>query len=267
MIDPIVAYFPTLLYGLALLLAGFDLWNDVRWLRFAALTLVGVGLVARIVTLLEPGFCPLTAGGSGMVIALFLALYGIISHQGERDQRAKTTSLIGLVMLLDLSGQLFGEPARAVPPPPKERALGELHGGLVLLAYACFLIGAIYSALYLVLYRHMKRRRIGFWFDRLPPLQHLEAKASRSTFVGLLSLTVGLSIGLYSYAVFRGGLPYDNIKFVVAALVWLLFAAELVVRRGLHWKGIRVIWMPIVGVLVIGVLSSVGGGHPFWSPR
>lgn len=266
-IDPLVVGIPTVFYGLAVTCSAIDLWRSVRPLRVAALVLAGLALIARLATMLQPGLCPVTAGGSGMVVALFLALYLIISHPYETDDRARLTLLLAITLLLDLSGHLFGAAAQPVSPPPHERALGELHGGLILLAYACFLIASLNSALYLVLYRLMKQRRLGFWFRRLPSLQHLELKSARATLIGMGALTLGLAVGLYSFAVFHGGVPYDNIKFVVAMLVWLVFGVDVVLRRGFGFCGIRVMWVPVVGMAVILLLYSVGGGHPFWSPR
>ena len=260
-------FLPTLLYVLALGAAGGDLAADRRALRVAVLVLVTAGLIARIATFLSPGLCPVSGAGGGLgMVAIFLALHVVFGFRPEGSERARVFVALFVVAALDLTGQLVGSISSEVRPERAERIWGEVHGGLMLLSYAAFLIAGVYSLLYVLLYRVMKTRRVGFWFDRLPSLQRLESKTGVAVAVGLGSLTLGLLVGLFTFASFSGGVPVD-VKVLVAGLLWLLFLGFFVGRRLLRVGGIRVMWVPLVGAGVILCLYSIGGSdHPFWSP-
>lgn len=263
--SPLLAWVPCLLYLAASVSATGDLVRARPAFRVLARVALLVALVTRVATLLQPGMCPVSAGSSGSLVALFLSLHLLAGFRRDGGDRARVAVQLALIFALDVVSTWITPHGAPAEPPEKEKALGVIHGGLVLLAYAAFFIGALYAVLYLALYRLMRRRRLGFWFSRLPSLERLEARSGASTLVGLGFLTAGLALGQYSYAVYRGGVPYDNAKFVVAGLVWLVFAAEVVLRR-LGWRGIRVMWVPLVGVLVVVLLFGVSAGHPFWSP-
>lgn len=268
MIDPIVSFIPSVLYGLAAVFISLDLWRRATPLRYVALILISLAIITRIATFLQPALCPVAGAGGGMgILAMFLALHVVFGFRSEGKDQARALLLTLIIFGLDLGGQVVqpeGEPLR---PPQVERAVGELHGGLVLLSYAALTVAGVYGLLYLILYRLMKKRRVGFLFSRLPSLDRLEKKAAVANVVGLVTLTLGLGVGVIGFSYLRGGIPYTDAKFVIALLLWLLFAFESIVRRFYGWNGIRVMWIPLFGSLLIIVLYSLSHTeHPFWSP-
>ncbi|MBI4882054.1 MAG: cytochrome c biogenesis protein CcsA [Planctomycetes bacterium] len=267
MIEPWVSYLPTALYGAAAALAAFDLWQGLRPLRGAIIALVSLGLAARVGVLLEPGLCPLSTAGSGMgIVALFLALHLICAVRLDGSARVRTVALLGLILAFDAAGLLVSPAGRSIELPEREQALAEIHGGLILLACAAFAAGAVYSLLYVFLYRIIRRRRLGFWFTRLPSLWRLEAGSRTANSLGLIALTLGLCVGVYLLAATEGGLPLGDAVVQRTFLLWLLFAAEKACRWFLRWTGIRVMWVPLAGMVVILALMLAGEtGHPFWS--
>lgn len=263
-----IALIPTAMFAVAAAAAAGDFLRERRFARWFAVAAVTAGIVARIATFMEPGLCPVNVAGGGLgIVALVLALHVLVTSLASARSAARTVALLAMVFVLDLLAQVFAK--RDVPfhPPARERALGELHGGVVLLAYAAFLVAAVYAVLYLVLYSRMKSRRLGFWFQRLPPLKELENRASSAEGLGLALLTLGLMLGFYSFWVFRGGVPYDDAKFVVASLLWLWFAGGMALRRIKRWSGVRPMLLPALGAVLIVLVYSVAGGHPFWSTR
>ncbi len=267
MIEPWVSYLPTALYAAAAVAAAFDLWQGLRPLRGVVIVLTGLGVVARVAVLLEPGLCPLSTAGSGMgMVSLFLALHLCCTVRLDGSARVRAVALLGLILAFDAAGLLVSPAGRGVELPEGARALAEIHGGLILLACAAFAAGAVYSLLYVFLYRIIRRRRLGFWFTRLPSLWRLEAGSKTANSVGLLALTLGLLVGAHLLAEARGGLPLGDALVQRSLLLWLLFAAEKACRWFLHWTGIRVMWVPLAGMVVILALMLVGEtGHPFGS--
>lgn len=265
-IDRSIVYLPTLLYFAAAGSAAIDLvWNH-RAARFLAALVLAAALATRVATFLEPGLCPMNLAGGGLgIVALVLALTVLVTTFVAERNAAKSLLLIGITGVLDLLSQVVAKRPNDFTPPPQERALGELHGGIVLLAYAAFVVAAVHASLYLVQYWTMKRRRLGFWFDRLPPLAKLESRAVSAEYVGLALLTVGLAIGFYMYFVFHGGVPWTEVKFVVAMMLWGWSATGFFLRRVLRWHGIRLMWLPALGLVMLVLVYSVAGGHPFWS--
>lgn len=267
MIDPSVAFVPTALYGAAVAACAFDLVRPAKAARSAGLVCTVLGLLARIATFLEPGLCPVSATGSSIgIVGLFLALHLAFGFHLDGSQRAKTLVVAAIVFALDLAAKLLSPGGAPVHPPQAERALGEIHGGLVLLAYASFIIAGVYAGLYLLLYRLMKRRRLGFWFTSLPSLERLERKCSIACWIGFLALSLGLGVGIGSFAVFHGGLPFGDPKFGGALAMWVLYAGELLLRHAFGWRGVRLMWLPLLGVVVLAILYSVSStDHPFWN--
>ncbi len=267
MIDRLATFVPSVLFAAAAVAAALDLRRRGAVSRYSVLVLIVAAVVTRVATFLEPGLCPVSGTGGGMgIVALFLALHLIFGFRPGATDQAKVLVLVLIACLLDLGGQLIEPSAPTQAPRPRERAFAELHGGFVLIAYAAFAVAGVYSLLYHILYRVMKQRRIGFWFDRLPSLSTLETKSSVSVRVGFVALTFGLVIGFFTFASFQGGVPGDP-KVIFAAALWVLFAADVLSRFLLGWRGIRVMWIPLAGTLMIAVLYSLGRtDHPFWSP-
>jgi ABC-type uncharacterized transport system permease subunit len=129
-----------------------------------------------------------------------------------------------------------------------------LHVGLVLAAFAGFTIAAGLAALYLNQDRRLKRREPGVLRQRAPSLAALDRLTGRTIAVALPALTAGLAIGVAR--VESEGVALDA-TMAVALGTWALYAAFVILRYGLGWRGRRTAQLAIAGFLLVLALRLV----------
>lgn len=130
-----------------------------------------------------------------------------------------------------------------------------LHVGLVLAAFAGFTLAAGLSALYLWEERRLQRRSADILRLRLPSLVVLERLASRTIWVSVPLLTLGLAAGIVRLRRDSGG--FDALM-GVTLLTWLVYGAFLVSRP----SGRRAAYLALAGfALVIVARLALAGSH------
>ena len=120
--------------------------------------------------------------------------------------------------------------------------------------------------LYLIQENAIKTKRPGFFFQRLPSLERLDATGYSCLVIGFTLLSLGLITGfVYAKAVWGRFLGWDP-KEVWSLITWLIYAALLHQRLTVGWRGRRAAIMAIVGFGVIiftffGVNFFLQGHH------
>lgn len=118
--------------------------------------------------------------------------------------------------------------------------------GEALLALAC---GA--GILYLLQERAIKQKRRGFFYERLPSLERLDATGYIGIVSGFTLMTLGLITGvIYARSVW-GQFWSWNPKEVWSGVTWLLYAVMLHGRLTVGWRGRRAAVMAIIGFVII----------------
>ena len=119
--------------------------------------------------------------------------------------------------------------------------------GLFALAFGC-------AVLYLAQSRLLKRHRPGILLRSLPPLDTLDRVAYHCVAYGLPLLTLGLAFGLMK--VFGGAgtmTPRQWLldpKTLASFAIWSLYVFYLVARTVGGWRGVRLQYILIVGLVV-----------------
>jgi ABC-type uncharacterized transport system permease subunit len=125
----------------------------------------------------------------------------------------------------------------------------DLHVGLMLAAFASFTVSAAMALLYLFEERRLKRRDAAVLRLRLPSLEALERLASLLALVGLGLLSAGVVVGLT-----RLDAAELDLAMTVTALIWLLYAVVLLLRRGAGLRGRRLAWSLVTGFALVAVV-------------
>jgi ABC-type uncharacterized transport system permease subunit len=135
-----------------------------------------------------------------------------------------------------------------------------LHVGLVLAAFAGFTLAAGLAAVYLWQESRLKRHVPGLLRVRAPSLATLDRLIGRTIVVSLPALTLGVGIGLGRLGSEGGGL---DVVMAVTVATWVIYAAFLVLRYEVGWRGRRTAYLAIAGfVLVIAIrLGSIPLSH------
>lgn len=128
---------------------------------------------------------------------------------------------LGLVFVLQMLASAFGSFV------PVERAMGPwpiTHVSLSAVASAALALSGVHGVLYLLLFREMRDRRFGAWFDHLPDLDILAKMTRRSALFGFLGLTIGLNVGIgLAHAEKAPGFNYAHPEVLLSLLLWIHF--------------------------------------------
>lgn len=112
--------------------------------------------------------------------------------------------------------------------PTLENPIFGVHVISMVVAFAALAVGALYSVMYILLARQLKKRELGLVFKRMPPLLTLESQSKLASYVGITFL--GLGLGLGHLMVFAFEINYDLLdpKIVVMDLAWLAYIIGLI---------------------------------------
>ena len=127
-----------------------------------------------------------------------------------------------------------------------------LHVGLVLAAFAGFTLAAALSALYLWQERRLKRREPGILRVTLPPLAVLDELAARTILIALPALSLGIAVGILRLRAHGGGI---DALMAATLLTWAVYAAFVVLRYGLEWRGRRAAYLALIGFALVVCLQ------------
>ena len=138
-----------------------------------------------------------------------------------------------------------------------------VHTGSAVLGYTAFAVSAIYGILYLFLYHDLKASRFGLFYRRLPSLDILAAMSLRATVLGVVFLAVTIGFGaLWAWQQHFPGF-YQDPKFILTAVVWIVYVVGISLHYGLGWTGRRTVYFSLFGFVLI--LLSVMAAR-LWLP-
>ena len=133
--------------------------------------------------------------GSMKLFGFFLAMLNIVLELRHRD-RSLGPFLMPAALVFLIFAVLQTSPIHKDAPELKGPVFA-LHVTLNMLAYAAFAVACALSLLYLVVGRSLKKRALSGPASRLPSLSYLERANRTSLTLGILSLSVGLFLGLF----------------------------------------------------------------------
>lgn len=101
----------------------------------------------------------------------------------------------------------------------------EFHAALSIIAYGAFGLAAISGLMYLVQERQLKSHKASSLLYNLPPINDLAVANRRLIWLGFGLLTVGFASGFLSQ------MPVNTVKFWTSAMIWVVYAAVLILAR------------------------------------
>ena len=189
-------------------------------------------------------FAALSLAGLGMAI-----LTAVVGASGR--MRALGVVVFPLAAMVLLGYALYGHAAH--PEPLDWRLL--LHAWLALLSYATLAIASLLAIFLWGQERALRRREFHRWLRALPPLTELETLLFRTITVGFVLLGAVLLTGV----LFVDDLLAQHLvhKTALSVLSWLAFAALLVGRWRLGWRGVTAVRWTLVAMALL-VLAFFG---------
>lgn len=241
-----------------------------RWARWAAAILAvgwvlqGIHLAAEIY---DRGALPAQTLQDALPFLAFLAvgLYLVLRpfSGGLEVLGAFVAPVAVILFLLGLA-----IPGQAGEGDPRLHSLWfPFHVGLAFLGDAFLVLGFAAAVAYLLQERQVKEKRPGAIWQRLPPLEVLDAMNAFCLRAGFPLLTLGMLSGAFWALEMRPVWWKLESKETGSLLAWLLFAVLLYGRVSLGWRGRRAALGAILGFGVlafafVGVTLLVGG-HGF----
>ncbi|MCS7150410.1 MAG: cytochrome c biogenesis protein [Caldimicrobium sp.] len=122
-----------------------------------------------------------------------------------------------------------------------------LHVISSLLSHAFLLTGLTSSVMYLLQEREIKRKHLGYFFRKLPPLNSLERISEKALYQGFFFLTFGILSGAIWSEMAFGDYWRWSAKEVITLSLWLIYAGMLHQRILIGWRGKRLAYMFILG--------------------
>ena len=152
-----------------------------------------------------------------------------------------------------------------------------VHVSSLLFAYASFGLAGVLGLTYMLQFKEIKKKHLGYFYTRLPSLQILDRMNSRATVTGWAFLTIGVIVGVIWTLEARPLAPensnlqamsLNDPKIFFAALTWVVYSFAVLARRTMGWSGRRAAWLSAVGFVIVllnitGVSYFVETSHTF----
>jgi ABC-type transport system involved in cytochrome c biogenesis permease subunit len=136
-----------------------------------------------------------------------------------------------------------------------------VHVSSLLFAYASFALACVIGITYVLLFKEIKAKHLGFFYARLPSLQVLDRMNQRAIVIGWIFLTVGIVVGVIWAAQAQGGygaadprvqaMHLQDPKIFVALVCWMVYSFELFAARRIGWGGRRAAYLSALGFAIV----------------
>jgi ABC-type uncharacterized transport system permease subunit len=229
----------------------------------AATTLLGAGALAHTFVIgmqtMEVGHVPFAGTTQAISTFVWLLALAYLFTETSTEERGLGIFVLPIIVVLQLLPAL--QPAG--PEPRSELMESPLFWGHVasmLFAYASFGLAAVIGVTYLLQFKEIKAKHLGFFYTRLPSLGMLDVMNSRVVFIGWVLLTLGIVSGAFWVVEARGTAPGDprvramsiaDPKIFVALVTWLVYTFQLIARRAIGWRGRRAAYLSALGFAIV----------------
>jgi ABC-type transport system involved in cytochrome c biogenesis permease subunit len=229
--------------------------------RAATTTLVFAALAHTFVIgmqTVEYGHVPVVSATSAISTFVWLLALAYLYTEITTDERAMGVFILPLLVVLDAM--------TAFQPSIEERAavlrgpLFGIHVSSLLFAYASFAIAGVIGITYVLQFKEIKAKHLGFFYARLPSLQVLDRMNHVAIVIGWIFLTIGMIAGGVWAADARAYAPDDprvqamslqDPKIFVALVCWVTYSFELFAARRIGWGGRRAAYLSAVGFAIV----------------
>ena len=253
---------PLVLYAIALAAYAWHFAQRNATVGRTATTLLIFAALAHTFVIgmqtMEVGHVPVA--GPTSAISTFVWLLGLAYLYTEltTDERAMGVFILPLLVTL--------QSIPALRPGVEDRAavlqgpLFGVHVSSLLFAYASFALACVIGITYVLLFKEIKAKHLGFFYARLPSLQVLDRMNQVAVVVGWIFLTIGIIVGAIWAMQVRGGYGVDprvqamslqDPKIFVALVCWFVYSFELFAARRIGWGGRRAAYLSAVGFAIV----------------
>jgi ABC-type uncharacterized transport system permease subunit len=174
------------------------------------------------------------------------------------DERAMGVFILPIVIGLQAIPVLY--PGVETPSPVLDSPWFWVHIVTLLFAYASFALAGVLGVTYMLQFKEIKKKQLGFLYQRLPSLQILDVMNARAVTIGWVFLTIGVTVGFIWTSQARVAAPenlnlqamtLNDPKVFIATFTWGVYSFAMLSRRTLGWTGRKAAWLSAVGFAIV----------------
>jgi ABC-type transport system involved in cytochrome c biogenesis permease subunit len=228
--------------------------------RTATTLLIFAGLAHTFVIgmlTMEVGHVPIAGTTTAISTFVWLLALAYLYIELTTDERAMGVFILPLLVALQLIPALMN-PSVEVRSDVLQGPLFGIHVSSLLFAYASFALACVIGITYVLLFKEIKAKHLGFFYARLPSLQVLDRMNQVAIVIGWIFLTVGLivSVGragarLRRRRSTRAGDVAGGSKIFGALVCWVVYSFELFAARRIGWGGRRAACLSAFGFAIV----------------
>ena len=208
---------------------------------------------------MEAGSVPVGSATSAISTFVWLLALAYLYTEMTTDERAMGVFILPLLVAL--------QTIPAIRPEVEDHAavlrgpLFGVHVSSLLFAYASFALACVIGITYVLLFKEIKAKHLGFFYARLPSLQVLDRMNQRAIVIGWVFLTIGMIVGGVWALQARGGyaagdprvqaMSLEDPKIFVALVCWFVYSFELFAARRIGWGGRRAAYLSALGFIIV----------------
>ncbi|HKT79045.1 MAG TPA: cytochrome c biogenesis protein CcsA [Vicinamibacterales bacterium] len=230
--------------------------------RAATTLLVAAALAHTFVIGMETvqiGQIPFAGTTSAISTFVLLLALAYLYTEMTTDERAMGAFILPLLVVLQAIPALRPDPTRTLPAVLQGPMFG-VHVSSLLFAYASFALACMIGITYVLLFKEIKAKHLGFFYARLPSLQVLDSMNQRAIVVGWIFLTIGLIVGAVWIPSARDldagdprltAMSLQDPKIFLALVCWGIYSFEAFAARRIGWGGRRAAYLSAIGFAIV----------------
>jgi ABC-type transport system involved in cytochrome c biogenesis permease subunit len=253
---------PLALYAAAVMVYAIHFAKRQPTVGRAATTVLLLGVLAHTFVIgmqtMEVRHVPFSNTSTAVSSFVWLLALSYLYLEVTTDERAMGVFILPIVVgLLTISVAYPGVDYR---DPVLDSPWFWVHVTSLLFAYATFALAAMLGLTYVLQFKEIKKKHLGYFYTRLPSLHVLDAMNSRAVVVGWLFLTIGVVVGVVWTAQARvlspensnlQAMSLQDPKVFIAVLTWAVYSFAMFARKTLGWTGRRAAWLSALGFVMV----------------
>jgi ABC-type transport system involved in cytochrome c biogenesis permease subunit len=257
-------FVPLILYAAALVAYWVHLSRREPAVGRAATTLLVFGALAHTFVVgmqtMEIGHVPIISATSAISTSVWLLALGYLYIEMTTDERAMGAFILPLIVALQAIVAFKSGPVEETAAPILKGPLFSIHVLSLTLAYASLGLACIIGITYVLLFKEIKAKQLGFFYQRLPSLQVLDTMNQRAVILGWAFLTVGIIVGFIWTPQARAYAAQDprvqamslaDPTIFVALVCWAVYSFEAWIARRLGWGGRKTAYLSALGFAIV----------------
>ena len=253
---------PLVLYAAAWIAYGLHFARRNPIVGRTATTLLIFGALVHTFVIgmqtMELGQVPVAGASPAISTFVWLLALSYLYTELTTDERAMGIFILPLIVVLQAIPVL--RPGAEARSAVLQGPLFGVHVSSLLFAYASFALACMIGITYVLQFKEIKAKHLGFFYSRLPSLQVLDRMNHVAIVIGWIFLTVGLAVGFFWAAqarTYAGASPQiqamslTDPKILVAVVCWIVYSFELFAARLIGWGGRKTAYLSLIGFAIV----------------